>query len=249
MTIKKLIIFDLDGTLTVSKSAMDRDMAKLIMKLLEKKMVAVISGGRYEQFKKQFISKLHGSKALLKNLFLFPTTSTVCYRYSHGWKKVYAYTLSKSEKKSIIDAFRRALREIGYTRPKKVYGRIIEDRETQMTFSALGQKAPVKAKEQWHARHDIRQKIMRSVKKYLKGFEVHSGGLTSIDITRKGIDKEYGVRKIMKYLHVHTKDTLFVGDAIYPGGNDYAAVRTGVTCVKVSGSKETKKVIRKLLHD
>jgi hypothetical protein len=55
------------------------------------------------------------------------------------------------------------------------------------------------------------------------------------------------VRKIRDTLKVPIRDMLFVGDAIYPGGNDYAALKTGVEYVKVSGPNETKKVIRFLL--
>ncbi len=238
----------MDGTLAESKSAMEPEMASLIVQLLRKKMVAVISGGRYEQFEKQFVSKLVNNEAILQNLFLFPTTSTSFYRYEKkSWRKVYAHTLSRKEKKNIMAAFGKAFKETGYVHPKKLYGKVIEDRSTQITFSAVGQRAPVKVKEEWF-KNDQRPRIMRAIKKHLKGFEVRAGGLTSIDVTRKGIDKAYGIRQIEKQLKVSRKHMLFVGDAIYPGGNDYAALRTGVDYVKVKDPEDTKKLIRKLIR-
>lgn len=255
---KKLIIFDLDGTLTKSKAPMDVKTSALLDKLLQKKRVAVIGGGKYEQFQRQFLSKLKTPKPLLKNLFLFPTTSTTFYRFANGkWKLVYSDYFSPIQKKKIINAFHIAFKKHGYKPPKKPYGKIIEDRGNQITFSALGQDAPkgknayaiyLAAKEKWNKENDLRPKMMKTIKKYLPVFEVKRGGLTSIDVTKKGIDKAYGVRQIRKALGIQIKDMLFVGDALYPGGNDSAAKKTGVQCIQISGPKETQKIIKSLIE-
>lgn len=245
---KKLIVFDLDGTLTPSKSRMRRDVSRLLSKLLVLKKVAVIGGGRYEQFKDQFLSAFRSPKKDLRNLFLFPTTSTSFYRYKNGWKKVYEKKLSRRERRKIFRAFRHAFKEVGYKHPSRLYGRVIEDRGTQVTFSALGQEASVRVKEEWNRKYDVRPKLMRALKKYLLEFEVRRGGLTSIDVTKKGIDKAYGLRQIESHLGINRKDILFVGDALYPGGNDYAVRRTGVDCVSVAGPEDAKKVIRFLIR-
>ncbi|MDB2497399.1 hypothetical protein N9X25_09665 [Verrucomicrobiales bacterium] len=49
---KKLIVFDLDGTLAESKSPLDEEMAALLCLLLSLIKVAIISGGDWTQFKK-----------------------------------------------------------------------------------------------------------------------------------------------------------------------------------------------------
>lgn len=243
---KKLVVFDLDGTLTESKAPLKADMAGALKKLLTKKKVAVIGGGGYPQFEKQFVKKLRLSGKLGENLFLFPTSSTSFYRFSKNkWHRVYAHFLSARERKKIKESFRKAFKDIKYIPPKKIYGIVIEDRGSQVTFSAAGQKAPLKTKEAWKKTNQ-RPKIVKALKKYLPEFEIREGGLTSIDVTRKGIDKAYGIRQIEKTLRIKKKEMLFVGDAIFPGGNDYAAVKTGVDYVKVGGPKETKKVIEKI---
>lgn len=245
---KDLIVFDLDGTLAPSKAPMRRDMSKMLARLLAKKKVAVIGGGSYEQFRKQFVGNLVVPKELLNNLFLFPTTSTSFYRYENGdWKKVYRKVLSKAEKKKIMAAFEAAFKKTGYEHPKKHWGPIIEDRGSQITFSALGQKAPIPAKETWNKNGDVRPKLMKIMQKHLPTFEVRRGGLTSIDVTHKGIDKAYGIRKIDEVLKVPIKKMVFIGDALYPGGNDYAAKRTGVQCIRVNDPNDTKRVIQKIL--
>ncbi len=253
---KKLVIFDMDGTLTPSKSPMRRDMSHVLMRLLGEKKVAVIGGGKYEQFQRQFVRVLRIPKALLGNLFLFPTMSTSFYRYRRGkWQRIYAHMLTQVEKKKIYRAFEKVFHEVGYRHPEKVYGKVIEDRGTQIAFSPLGQEIVTKLgmrgvqlKEEWKKKYNpLRFRMMRLLQKCLPEFLVRVGGLTTIDITRKGIDKAYGVRKIRSVLNIPIRDMLFVGDALYPGGNDYAARKTGVECVQISGPAETKRVIQHLL--
>ena len=253
---KKLVIFDLDGTLTETKSDMDAEMGALVGKLLEEKNVAVIGGGTYKQFQKQFVEKLSCTESELSHLFLFPTTSTAAYRYLNGkWENIYEERFSGEEREKIMSAFNLALKKAKYAPPEKIYGELIEDRGSQVTFSALGQdvvavlgKEGVALKEKWTRENTpLKLAIAGVLQSLLPDFEVHAAGYTSIDVTRKGIDKEYGVGQIQKHLFVEIKDTVFIGDALFPGGNDNAALRTGVDCVAVQGPEETKKIIRSWL--
>ncbi len=251
---KSLIVFDLDGTLAESKTTIDAEMANLLARLLGQKKVAVIGGGGYEQFQKQFLKGLKGSKQYWHNLFLFPTTATSFYIFgkasssvkTNTWHPVYEHTLKTTDKKKIFTAFEKAFKETKYQHPKKHFGPFIEDRQTQISFSALGQKAPVEKKMEWN-KNDVRPRIMKAMKKYLPEFEIRSGGLTTIDITPKGIDKAYGIRQIEKHLKIAKKNMLFVGDRIFAGGNDYAIVKTGVEYKKVENPEDTKRVIKELL--
>lgn len=246
---KQLIVFDLDGTLTESKKDMSPETAKLFIELLRIKKVAVIGGGKYELFQRQIISKLHAPKELLERLFLFPTTSTIFYRYLNGsWKQIYALKLSVEEKKKIRNAFKEVFKELHYEHPKKLYGSVIEDRITQITFSAVGQEVPLAVKTQWKKEHTpLKLKLAKALQKKLPSFEVRAAGYTSIDVTRKGIDKSFGLKQIKKELGIQFKDMLFIGDALFLGGNDYAAVRTGVTCIVVDGPEDTNKLIKFLV--
>ncbi len=252
---KNLIVFDLDGTLTKTKSNLERDMSETLGELLKHKRVAVIGGGKYPQFKKQFLEYLACPKPILQNLSLFPTTATSFYLYKNGWKQIYFLEFSKSQRRKIKQAFREVLREVNYF-PKKVYGKLIEDRGTQITFSALGQDVVamlgvrgVRMKEEWTRKNEpLKHKIAALVQKRLPNFAVHAAGFTSIDVTRQGIDKAYGIYQIKKHLKVPIKDMLFIGDALFPGGNDYAARSTGVDCISVRGPKDTKRIIREIIR-
>lgn len=253
---KDLIVFDMDGTLTPTKAPMDTEMAGLMASLLAVKKVAVIGGGTYGLFREQFLRPLRTSPRLLKNLFLFPTTATSFYLYNGGWKNMYALTLSKDEKRRIKKAFADVFRNMKYRHPRKTYGKIIEDRGTQITFSALGQdvvamlgkKSGVAAKERWLRKNrKIKMRMGMMLQRLLPECEVRTAGFTSIDVTKKGIDKAYGLRQITRHTEIEIKDMLFVGDAIFPGGNDYAVVKTGVDYIPVHGPPQTKQIIRAIL--
>lgn len=241
---KKLFIFDLDGTLAESKSIISPKISKLLLELLADKQVAIISGGKFSQFEKQLISKLKIDKRLFKNLTIFPTNSTSLYFFKNGgWKKIYEERLLSREKREIKNALKDLQSSVAYKKPRKIYDEIIEDRNTQITFSALGQLAPVKIKKNWNKNSDLRSEYISFLKKKLKNFELKKGGLTSIDITHKGIDKSYGVKKILKELNIRKQDAVFIGDAFYRGGNDAPARKAGIDCIPVSGPKDTEKII------
>src|SRR3989344_6503994 len=136
---KKLIVFDLDGTVVETKSTVDGEMAGLLGRLLEKKSVVVVSGGRYEVFKENLLDKLNFPDKLLKNLYIFPATASSFYRYKNKWQKVYSEELPEKTRARIKKAFEEAFKEINYKHPEKTYGEIIEDRGSQVTFSVFGQ--------------------------------------------------------------------------------------------------------------
>jgi len=254
---KDLIIFDLDGTLAESKQPVDEDMAILLLKLLGKKKVAVISGGSFPQFQKQFLpalvkqttwSKVSDSPSLFPNLFLLPTSGSAMYVYrDNNWFKEYSHDFSSAEKEKISAAFKEALEKSGEKLPERTFGDVIEDRGSQVTFSAAGQGAPVEVKAQWDPTGKKRLHIATYLKQSLPECSVGVGGMTSIDITKKGMDKAFGVQKICEYLKFSIAKALYVGDALFEGGNDYAARASGVECFEVSHVDDTKKLIQKIV--
>ena len=243
---KKLIVFDLDKTLSESKQPIDDEMAGLLRKLLDAKRVAVISGGSFKQFQKQFVPKL--TKGKLENLFLFPTCGSAFYRYDKsGWKNVYTETLSVEEREGIFQAFEKMFAEYGFTIPEKVYGELIEDRETQVTFAAYGSQAPLQLKETWDPDRKKRLRMIEIIARHIPEFEIRTGGTTSIDVTRKGIDKAYGIMQMEKHLGIPRSAMVFMGDDLGPGGNDHPVIATGVEIIEVTGPEHTKQIIRDML--
>ncbi len=240
---KQLIIFDKDGTLTPSKGPMDSEMAGLFMKLLGQKKVAIISGSGFPLFEDQILKILPPGSENFSNLFILPVSGTRLYTWKGSWNEQYAEHLSPHEKEKIMISLNSSLKQAGYERPQKVYGEPIEDRGSQITFSALGQNAPLEAKSIWDTKREKRQNIVSFLSPKIPEFDIRIGGTTSIDITKRGVNKGYGIRKLEEFLKMPLDSMVFVGDALYHGGNDYPAKATGVDCIQVSGPEETKKLI------
>ena len=242
---KKLIVYDLDGTLAASKSALDAEMAGLLHDLLGIVKVAVISGGAWKQFEEQLLSNLPHDERLA-NLSLLPTCGTQFFRYDSDWKKVYSEDLAADEKAKIESSLRQAVSDAGL-KPGKLWGEQIEDRGSQITFSALGQEAPLAAKDNWDPDYAKRKKIKAILDKLLPEFSVRMGGATSIDVTKPGIDKAYGIRKLRDILGLSLKEMIFIGDALFVGGNDYPAEEEGVVSIPVKSPDETKRVTEAII--
>jgi HAD superfamily hydrolase (TIGR01484 family) len=242
---KTLVIFDLDGTLAESKLPVDAEMATLLARLLGVVKVAVISGGAWPQFENQVLSRLpHDDR--IKDLSILPTCGTKFYRYDGAWQKLYSEDFSVDEKGTIINGLNKAVDQSGF-RAANHWGELIEDRGSQITFSALGQEAPLAEKKKWDPDFKKREKIKEILKPLLPAFSIQLGGATSIDITKPGIDKAYGVKKLHEILGVAIRDMVFVGDAIFPGGNDYPAKQAGVVSIEVRDPHETKRVIEAVI--
>ena len=86
---KKLIVFDLDGTLAPSKSPLDAGMSTLLHDLLAIVKVAIISGGAWLQFQKQVLSNLPQDERLAR-LSILPTCGTQFFQYTGEWTRLYA---------------------------------------------------------------------------------------------------------------------------------------------------------------
>ncbi len=246
----RVIAFDLDSTLAVSKSPVTKEMGELLTRLLAVRTVAIMSGGKYGQFEKQVLTALP-TNANLSNLYLFPVCAGYCYHFEEGsWKMIDDNSLTDAEKSKVMRALAEAMAETGFTEPPAhVWGERIEDRGALIAFSALGQEAPTDAKKAWDPDKKKRRPLAEALIKRLPDFEVKMNAMTTIDITRKGITKAYGIRKLSEFTATPISDMVYIGDALFPGGNDEVVKETGVVTREISGPDETMQVIKELLEN
>jgi HAD superfamily hydrolase (TIGR01484 family) len=248
---KKVIAFDVDGTLSEPRQPIDKTTAKLLAKLLQTRKVAIISGGAFEHITKQVLEPLNKfldkTKAGLNNLILLPTNGGGFYTYNDSWQEIAKHELDLGQKDKIIKALNAVDQATPELRDNKSYGREIQDRGSEITYSALGENAPVELKHAWDPDFKKRLALQEELMKRLPEFEVKIGGTTSIDITAKGMDKAYGIQNLLTYLKLHKTDALFLGDAVYPNGNDFPVLQMGVETIRVSGPSQTKVEIKKIL--
>ncbi|MFW0797305.1 HAD-IIB family hydrolase [Gordonia sp. CPCC 205515] len=234
----QLVMFDLDDTLAPSKSPLPDAMVDVLQRLLSSTKGCVISGGNFTQFEKQVIARL-GVFDGEANLHLMPTCGTQYVRWSGSvWETVYAEYLSDDEKRRTLATLEAGAKELGLWEAKP-WGQILEDRGSQITFSALGQTAPVDAKAAWDPDGAKKERLRAYAADELPDLEVRSGGSTSVDVTKKGIDKAYGTKKLMDILSLGIDDILFFGDRLDEGGNDRPVKDLGVESVAVEGWEDT----------
>jgi len=244
----RVVAFDLDDTLTESKSKIDQHMADLLGELLARLDVCIITGGTFEQVEAQVLQYLHVPSGRLAHLHIMPTCGTRYYIWGNGaWHRYYAEDLTAGEKRRIVRVLAEGAKHIGFWE-QHPWGEIIEDRGSQITYSALGQRAPADAKHEWDPDGSKKQKLRDYAAERLPDLEVHVGGTTSVDVTRKGIDKSYGIKRLIEQLDVSSDQLLFIGDRLSEGGNDYPVRALGVRWLEVTHWQDTERYVQDLLR-
>ncbi|MDR3151867.1 MAG: HAD-IIB family hydrolase [Bifidobacteriaceae bacterium] len=247
----KLYAFDLDGTLAISKSKISQFMAGALTELLKYAEVCIISGGKFEQFDTQVLAFLDSSP-LLKKLHIMPTCGTRYYKWDEKlggthFQKIYAKNLTEKEITDSTLVLENQAKKFGFWE-KQAWGEKIENRGSQITFSALGQSAPPYEKERWDPDNSKKDKLAKAVGSLLPNLEVRSGGSTSIDITKKGVDKAYGMKELKKITGIKFSQMIFYGDRLDKDGNDYPVKALGIDTIEVKNPDETLKKIHKEIN-
>ncbi len=239
----KIIAFDLDDTLAPSKSSLPSAMARQLRDLLDFRQVCVISGGNFTQFSTQLLENLEASDKQLAALHLMPTCGTRYLKWDNGnWQSVYERNLTPEQRAAALESLERNAKALQLWETQ-TYGPILEDRGSQITFSALGQNAPLEAKKKWDPSGEKKNALREKVALELPELEVRSGGSTSVDITQKGVDKAYGLSELAKQTGIAVQDILFIGDRLDPAGNDYPVLRLDIDAYAVTDWEDTVKVV------
>ncbi|MGH9961132.1 MAG: HAD-IIB family hydrolase, partial [Pyrinomonadaceae bacterium] len=186
--------------------------------------------------------KLHENVAQL----LSENENVSIYQYKSGWTQLYSEDFTDEHKEKISSALKQAIGSSDF-KIAATWGEQIEDRGSQITFSALGQQAPIEEKKKWDPHFTKRKKIKAFLDNLIPEFSVRLGGTTSVDVTKPGIDKAYAIRKLRDILGIAIQEMLFIGDALFPGGNDYPAKEAGAVSIQVRDPNETKRVIEAII--
>lgn len=245
---KKILAFDLDDTLSITKTPIDPAMVAVLGDILEHYEICVISGASFEQMKVQVVAPLSvlGEEKLAK-VHLMPTCGTRYYRFQDSdWSLQYAHDLTDEQKTQITAALEKAAKSLGLWLDEPA-GEIIEDRLSQITYSALGQKANAEDKYAWDPDNSKKFAIRDLVAAELPDLEVRAGGTTSIDVTLPGIDKAYGMQQLIDHAGVTKEEIFFFGDKLQDGGNDYPVKLFGIDTQEVEGWEDTAGHLRELI--
>ncbi len=258
---KKVLSFDIDQTLNIAKTPIPEEIAFLLSDCLKHFEICPISGQKFDQFLIQIVDRLievaHVTEEQLSHFHLFVAQGTQYYRYqptgngydAANWQQVYNYPLTDEQVKKITEAIESAAKELNFWEADQLLpgDEIIENRLSQVTFSALGQKAGTEAKYAWDPDCKKREQIVALAKKKAPEFEFEIGGTTSINAITPGMNKEFGMTKLLEYLNVELKDVLYFGDMTQPGGNDYPVVQMGFDYITVRSHEDTAFALKGIL--
>ncbi|MBR3324403.1 HAD-IIB family hydrolase [Candidatus Saccharibacteria bacterium] len=251
---KKVLAFDIDQTLNIAKTPIPDEIADLLKECLHHFEICPISGQKFDQFLIQIVNRLKDpTPEELSHLHLFVAQGTQYYRFNttkNDWELVYSYPLTDEQVAKISETIEKSARELGYWEEDKLQkgDEIIENRLSQVTFSALGQKAGTEAKYAWDPDCKKREKIVEKCKIYAPEFDYEIGGTTSINAITPGMNKKFGMTHLLEELHVEKEDILYFGDMTQPGGNDYPVVEMGIDTITVRSHEDTAYALRGILE-
>ncbi len=245
----RAIAFDVDDTLTKSKQPLTDELGLLLSTLGSIVPVAILTGGKLEQIQNQILRRI--PDITYSNFFLFPSGASSAYSFSEDGTPVtlYEHTLLPEEVSHIVATAHSVIEESGVNKGHTLYGEVIEARGSSVALSLLGQLAPPEVKRDFDPHQEKRLLLLPLLQEKLKGYDVKIGGLTTIDITKEGIDKAYGIQKFSEIIGIAEEDILYVGDALYEGGNDSAVLKTKVKIKAVDNSEATQIFLERILHE
>jgi HAD superfamily hydrolase (TIGR01484 family) len=209
--------------------------------------VAIMTGAGFKRMESQFLEKIVAAPRS-DRFYLFPNSSAQCYIHEEGsWKLAYNFALTEEEREHIKSTIQKTVEESEMLRTIPHAGQQLFDREAQVAYTPVGVEATLETKQTWDSDGVKRKFLFETLKRALPEFEILLGGMTTIDITRKGINKSYGVQWLSARLEIPTKEMLYVGDAFNEGGNDMVVIPTGIQTHPVSGPEDTGKLVDELL--
>ena len=225
---KKLLCFDLDGTLTQHRSKLERDNAELLTKLQKKYRVIMVGAG--------------GCERIYRQLNEFPIEIIGNYGMQRSVAENGKFRLVKDEKtypdKGYFLAMANYLRnKYGYTEYK---GETIQFHESGMvTFPLLGTEADIKDKIAFDPTREKRRVMYPEVTELFKGYNVYIGGSSSFDFTDKKYNKYYAIKEYAEENGYNLSEVLFVGDDFGDGGGDSHVRIFGLDYIEITDYEKT----------
>ncbi len=216
----KHLFFDVDNTITRSKSPILPEHEALFVELSKTHDMVIVSGSKQTDIWGRFTDASKGT------FFTLAQNGNYAFDRNKGelWKR-----LLSDEQKRAIYAFIEKMHAHTHP-PVSDEHDLIEDRGCQIAFSFIGHHEKIEIKERFDPTMAVRLQILSDLKEDVQrlsddfGIEMAIGGTTNIDIYLKGKHKGFNSKALCDLLGWNIEDTLYFGDLLMPGGNDYTVV-------------------------
>jgi phosphomannomutase len=205
----KHLFFDLDDTLTLSRSSIDQDMHALLRRV-PVNLIAV-SGAVTEQIKKQ-----------LSDAPFYHLGQNGNHAQDKDGSLIWERRLTEEEKREVLAHVEAIRRLIDWDIPN--YDDLLEDRGSQMSFSLLGHTHVVSEKKKFDPTSERRFSLLEKIPFVSDNVEVKVGGTTCLDYFKKNSHKGSNIDAFITHMGWEKDDCLFFGDKLMPGGNDESVI-------------------------
>lgn len=232
----KYIFFDLDNTLTRSRSLATPAMVELLRKLAKDHEVLVISGQNAVRMRAQLgptLDGLYWSMGQNGNRCI-DESGQLLWEHNMNWVQkleVLSYSNDITNKKLF---------------PYKNKLDLVDDRGSQVSYSFVGHTEKIEKKEKFDPDKAKRTSVLKKFPFKSKTVEVKIAGTTCFDFFIKGYHKGRNITALCEKMGWKKKDCLYVGDALFKNGNDESVIGI-IPLKKVRDPKDTEGVIRELL--
>lgn len=227
----KHLFFDLDQTVAPSRQPILPEMYKLLDSLSQD--IIIVSG--------QEVSKIGWQS---NNLPSYTLGQNGNHATNVENQELWNVLLDEKYKKEIlahIDALVKILdHDLNYEWTP------IEDRGSQITFSPIGNTAPVEKKKVYDPDRAKRKRLLDSVPFVSDDLVVKISGSTSVDYIHKDRHKGTNIQKLIDLMSWNEKDAIYFGDSLFPGGNDEAVIGV-IETIPVEDHVDTYNKLKNLL--
>lgn len=247
---KKIFIFDVDGTIADSYCSVNKKDAEIICNLLVSGKIVVFATSRSrESVQEKVLNDLSCGSKYFSFVYILPAAGAAMYKWNNKeWEEVYRESMDANDIVKITEVYKRALHTIDPDIIKKVRPNIVNKKGVMLSCSALPVSATKEERRLWDPNHKKRIQIIKEIVREFPYISANIGGSATIDITKIGINKAYGLNRFFEILKLNKKDALFVGDGIFPGGNDYCVLETGIETMKVESPEDTATKLQMFLN-
>ncbi|KAL3982261.1 Phosphomannomutase 2 [Acanthocheilonema viteae] len=240
-----ILLFDVDGTLTLPRQKMDPAMSNFLMEVHKTVPLAIVSGSDLPKVVEQLGENLEDVLSRFNYVF--------CENGLVGVSKGTTFPVQSLKhhlgEKQLQKLINFVLREFSEMDLPVKRGHFIEFRNGMLNLSPIGRCCTQEERLQFVAydkEHGVRQKFVKRLQDFTEGWNLNVciGGQISIDVFPCGWDKTYCLQFLNDFHTIH-----FFGDRTAPGGNDYDLfVHPRTIGYTVKDPEDTRKQVTKLLQ-
>jgi phosphomannomutase len=215
----KHVFFDLDNTLMLSRTVMAPRHQSAFLRLCQAKDVIVVSGAQESQIKTQIPDRIGATYYILAQMgnYAVHKSGSVLWRES----------LSEEQTKATRALIQTIHDELDL--PVKNEDDLVEDRGSQISYSLIGHHETLEKKYAFDPGNEKRLRILEQKGEAVAalrsvGIDIVPGGTTCLDFFLDGRTKGYNVIRLIEREGWGSNECLYIGDALFPGGNDGSVI-------------------------